>query len=153
LHIYTFIQNIGKAHFADFKLERGKIATNWCLAEKDLLVVSTNNDFSWEFNEKQGITMWNGKKGNSVPGNGEGFDENVVFKIFKDSTSNQNVLYLKGTGIFEGGTSGITADLKDAEGKSYSVSNLVFKAGDGFGVTTDGTIYANKGKIGPMEIG
>jgi hypothetical protein len=117
------------------------------------MLPSINNNFSREFNEKQGITMWNGKKGNGVPGNGEGFDENVVFKIFTDSTSYQNVLYLRGTGIFEGGTSGITANLKDAEGKSYSVDNLVFKAGDGFGVTTDGTIYANKGKIGNLEIG
>jgi hypothetical protein len=78
-----------------------------------------------------------------------------VFKIDKDA-SGTGRLWMKGSGIFEGGDDGVDADIlgpNDEIVNSEDTNGLVLKAGDHFGVTTDGTIYATKGKIGNMEIG
>jgi hypothetical protein len=48
---------------SSLKLEHGTRATDWCKADEDwvdgLLSASVDNNFSWDFNEKTGITMWN----------------------------------------------------------------------------------------------
>jgi hypothetical protein len=43
------------------KLEEGKTATVWSAAPEDSLSANVNNNFSWKFDPKEGMYIWNGQ--------------------------------------------------------------------------------------------
>jgi hypothetical protein len=81
--------------------------------------------------------------------------DNLIFSAISDEhkvtmggwTVDNNSLYTTGNALYLG-TTGISASIGGT-----SVSNLVFKAGSNFGVTSGGNLYASAGKIANWIIG
>ena len=72
------------ATFSNIKITEGTVPENF--------ESSVNNNFSWKFDKKQGIMMWNSNQGSGDPDT----DTNLVFKVDK------NKLFMRGNGEFTG---------------------------------------------------
>lgn len=162
------------------KIEKGCIATPWDQVQSTAFIAqqtanskmdpNASGNFSWSFNKDTGMKMWSGERGTGDPST----DTNLMFKIDKSGANGSGKLWMRGEGEFTGiifaqagGTIGgwnITSGSLENGGlylgtvpKKYTIGgtsrdNIVFKAGDNFGVDSLGALYATAGTIAGWEI-
>ena len=162
------------------KIEKGCIATPWDQVQSAAFIAQqtanskmdpdASGNFSWSFNKDTGMKMWSGERGTGDPST----DTNLMFKIDKSGANGSGKLWMRGEGEFTGkifaqagGTIGgwsITSGSLEKGGlylgtvpKEYTIggtsrNNIVFKAGDNFGVDSLGALYATAGTIAGWEI-